>query len=114
MAAHQAVLAKDRLYVGVVGDITPEELGPLKPVLEGAGHFDPEQRTDARALSTGLLRAAKELSRPSPLPLVGAVEAGAGWSRLTGDAAKSPITAQGSKDQYTLSFGVLRRFDIGF
>ncbi|WP_412051220.1 MipA/OmpV family protein [Hoeflea sp. Naph1] len=43
-----------------------------------------------------------------------AVEAGAGWSRLTGDAAKSPITAQGSKDQYTLSFGVLRRFDIGF
>ena len=43
-----------------------------------------------------------------------AVEAGAGWSRLTGDAAKSPITAQGSKNQYTASFGVVRRFDIGF
>lgn len=43
-----------------------------------------------------------------------AAEAGAGWSRLTGDAAKSPITAQGSKDQYSLSLGVVRRFDIGF
>ena len=43
-----------------------------------------------------------------------AVEAEAGWSRLTGDAAKSPITAQGSKDQFSLSFGVLRRFDIAF
>lgn len=43
-----------------------------------------------------------------------AVEAGASWSRLTGDAARSPITAQGSKNQYTASFGVVRRFDIGF
>lgn len=43
-----------------------------------------------------------------------AVEAGAGWSRLTGDAARSPITAQGSKNQYSASFGVVRRFDIGF
>lgn len=43
-----------------------------------------------------------------------AVEAGAGWSRLTGDAARSPITAQGSKNQYNASFDVVRRFDIGF
>lgn len=43
-----------------------------------------------------------------------AVEASAGWSRLTGDAARSPITAQGSKDQYSASFGIVRRFDIGF
>ncbi|WP_417417771.1 MipA/OmpV family protein [Hoeflea sp.] len=43
-----------------------------------------------------------------------AVEAGAGWSRLTGGAATSPITAQGSKDQYNASFGIVRRFDIGF
>lgn len=43
-----------------------------------------------------------------------AVEASAGWSRLTGDAARSPITAQGSKNQYSASFGVIRRFDIGF
>ncbi|MCR8826903.1 M16 family metallopeptidase [Pseudosulfitobacter koreensis] len=35
VAAHDAVLAKDRLYVGVVGDITPEELGPLLDELLG-------------------------------------------------------------------------------
>ncbi len=34
-AAHAAVFAKDRLYVGAVGDITPEELGPLLDTLLG-------------------------------------------------------------------------------
>lgn len=43
-----------------------------------------------------------------------AIEADAGWSRLTGDAASSPITAQGSKNQYTASVGIVRRFNIGF
>ncbi|WP_299044601.1 pitrilysin family protein [uncultured Tateyamaria sp.] len=33
--AHAAVFAKDRLYVGVAGDITPEELGPLLDTLLG-------------------------------------------------------------------------------
>lgn len=36
LAAHAAVFAKDRLYVGAVGDITPEELGPLLDELLGA------------------------------------------------------------------------------
>lgn len=43
-----------------------------------------------------------------------AVEAEAGWSRITGNAANSPIVAQGSKNQYSASFGIVRRFDIGF
>lgn len=34
--AHGAVFAKDRLYVGAVGDITPEELGPMLDELLGA------------------------------------------------------------------------------
>lgn len=34
--AHRAVFAKDRLYVGAVGDITPEELGSLLDELLGA------------------------------------------------------------------------------
>lgn len=34
--AHRAVFARDRLYVGAVGDITPEELGPLLDTLLGA------------------------------------------------------------------------------
>ena len=51
----------------------PESLGPLRDVLIRAGHPDPAQRLDARALATGLLRAAKVLSRPAPLPLAGAL-----------------------------------------
>lgn len=35
IAAHQAVMAKDRMFVGVAGDITPEELGPLLDQLLG-------------------------------------------------------------------------------
>lgn len=34
--AHKAVLARDRLYVGAVGDITPDELGALLDTLLGA------------------------------------------------------------------------------
>ncbi|MEM6371464.1 MAG: pitrilysin family protein [Pseudomonadota bacterium] len=36
LAAHAAVFAKDRLYVGAAGDITPEELGLLLDDLLGA------------------------------------------------------------------------------
>ena len=36
IAAHKAVLARDRIYIGAVGDITPEELGPLLDDLLGA------------------------------------------------------------------------------
>jgi len=36
LAAHKAVFARDRLYVGATGDITPEELGPLLDALLGA------------------------------------------------------------------------------
>ncbi|MBX3312913.1 MAG: PASTA domain-containing protein [Actinobacteria bacterium] len=51
----------------------PEALGPLRRVLTRAGHPDPEQRIDARTMAAGLLRAAKELPRPEPLALAGAL-----------------------------------------
>lgn len=51
----------------------PDSLGPLQDILTRAGHPDPEQRIDARALATGLLRAAKALPKPAPLPLAGAL-----------------------------------------
>ncbi len=35
VAAHQAVLARDRIYIGAVGDITPEQLGSLVDELLG-------------------------------------------------------------------------------
>ncbi|MDF1606552.1 MipA/OmpV family protein [Hoeflea sp. YIM 152468] len=62
----------------------------------------------------GLVSAGLEAGARFQVDGVWAVEAGAGWSRLTGDAARSPITAQGSKNQYSFSLGVVRRFDIGF
>jgi serine/threonine-protein kinase len=60
--------------------VVPDALGPLQSVLVGAGHPDPAQRIDARTLAKGLLRAAKKLARPAPLPLVGALAAGAALS----------------------------------
>lgn len=53
--------------------VVPDSLGPLHEVIAQAGHPDPAQRIDARTLAAGLLRAAKVLSRPAPLPLAGAL-----------------------------------------
>lgn len=68
----------------------------------------------ATTASGGLYSAGLEAGARYQVNDAWAVEAGAGWSRLTGDAARSPITAQGSKNQYSASFGVVRRFDIPF
>ena len=50
----------------------PEELGPLRQVLERAGQSDPAERPDAGELAIRLLAASDQLDRPAPLPLVGA------------------------------------------
>jgi beta-lactam-binding protein with PASTA domain/tRNA A-37 threonylcarbamoyl transferase component Bud32 len=51
----------------------PEELGPLRHVLERAGAPDPADRIDARTMAGGLLAAARGLGSPDPLPLAGAL-----------------------------------------
>ena len=51
----------------------PKEMGPLRRVLERAGHPDPEERPDAGDFIIGLMAAAEECARPEPLPLVGAL-----------------------------------------
>jgi serine/threonine-protein kinase len=50
----------------------PEELGPLRALLERAGRPDPTERPDAGQLAVRLLAASQSLDRPEPLPLVGA------------------------------------------
>jgi len=50
----------------------PAAMGPLAPVLRRAGAVDRAERIDAAELGRGLVEAAKELTRPAPLPLVGA------------------------------------------
>ena len=49
----------------------PDELGPVKPILEQALQPDPEARPDAAGFVQALLAAARQLDRPEPLPLVG-------------------------------------------
>lgn len=43
-----------------------------------------------------------------------AVESGAGYNRLVGDAASSPTTNVGSKNQYMARIGLVRKFRIDF
>ncbi|MEQ8480941.1 MAG: MipA/OmpV family protein [Hoeflea sp.] len=71
-------------------------------------------RFPATTVGGGLISAGLEAGLRYQMDEYWAIEAGAGWDRLVGDAADSPITAQGSKNQYSLEFGLLRRFDIGF
>lgn len=51
----------------------PDELGPLRGILERAGRPDPDDRPDAGEFIIGLMAAAEECERPEPLPLVGAI-----------------------------------------
>ena len=43
-----------------------------------------------------------------------AAEASVGYNRLIGDAGSSPVTALGSRDQFTGKVGLLRKFSIDF
>jgi serine/threonine-protein kinase len=49
----------------------PDELGPLRPLLEGAGNLDHDARLDSASLGRALVAAAEQLPRPAPLPLSG-------------------------------------------
>ncbi len=55
----------------------PAALGPLRAPLERAGRPDPDDRPDAEELAISLMAAAAELTRPDPLPIVGALAADA-------------------------------------
>jgi eukaryotic-like serine/threonine-protein kinase len=47
----------------------PEVMGPLSGILTQAGGLDASRRPDAAAFGAGLIDAAEQLARPSPLPL---------------------------------------------
>ena len=52
----------------------PDELGPLAPIVAGAGRLEVADRLDAAAFGRGLVGAATQLKRPEPLPLTGTGE----------------------------------------
>jgi beta-lactam-binding protein with PASTA domain len=49
--------------------VVPEVMGPLTGILTRAGGLDVGKRPDAAAFGAGLIAAAEQLARPSPLPL---------------------------------------------
>jgi eukaryotic-like serine/threonine-protein kinase len=49
--------------------VAPEVMGPLTGILTQAGGLDAGRRPDAAAFGAGLIAAAEQLARPSPLPL---------------------------------------------
>lgn len=74
----QVPLTADTALGTLVGRVdvavpVPEELGPLRSLLERVGQPDPEARPSADELASGLLAAARDLERPTPLPLAGAI-----------------------------------------
>ena len=54
----------------------PPEFGALGPAIERAADPDPARRPDAAEFSIALLAVAEELTRPTPLPLAGAIPRG--------------------------------------
>jgi eukaryotic-like serine/threonine-protein kinase len=49
--------------------VVPDVMGPLSTILTQAGGLDAQKRPDAAAFGAGLVDAAEQLARPSPLPL---------------------------------------------
>ena len=81
--------------------VVPEELDTLAPVVVAAGRLDIEERLDAGGLARGLVEAAGELTRPAPLPLVGAagetvVSLDGRDATLLGPGARTPAPANGA------------------
>ena len=87
----------------------PDALGPLQAVLTRAGVADPQERIDARTLATGLLRAAKQLGRPAPLPLAGALAS----SRDLAADSDPTIHAEMSSPSVAMSANDLTDEDLG-
>jgi len=71
VAAHKAVLARDRLYVGAVGDITPQELGPmLDRLLDDLPETGAAMPTPAELSITGGMRVV-EFDTPQSVAIFG-------------------------------------------
>jgi beta-lactam-binding protein with PASTA domain len=69
----------------------PDELGPLRPLLEEAGRLDHDQRLDAAGLGRALVAAAEQLPRPAALPLTGTAPSPSGGAPVDGrDATLMP------------------------
>ena len=69
---------------------------------------------DTYAASGGLLATGVEVGARYLFNERWGVEGAIGYDRLVNDAANSPITGQGSPDQYTARIGITRRISLDF
>jgi serine/threonine-protein kinase len=76
----------------------PEELGPLRVILERAGRTDPTERPDAGEFGSRLLATSGQLDRPAPLSLVGATATVGDISVIDRDPTQLPPPANGNGD----------------
>jgi eukaryotic-like serine/threonine-protein kinase len=81
--------------------VVPDELGPLAPVVAAAGRLELDDRLDAGGLARRLVEAAGDLTRPAPLPLVGAagdtvVSLDERDATLMGPGARTPASVDGA------------------
>lgn len=68
----------------------PDDLGPLRGILERAGRPNANDRPDAGEFAVGLLAASEQLDRPEPLPLAGAVNAASDVTVVDHDPTQLP------------------------
>ena len=73
VAAHSAALVRDRMYVGVVGDVTPERLGPMiDRLLGGLPEGGPDLPPDTEMAAGGGVTV-EELNVPQSVAIFGHV-----------------------------------------
>lgn len=75
---------------------------------------DPRNSFDAFRPSSGFHKVGFEIGGYQPLGNDWALTAGVRYDRLRGDAARSPIVKQGSRDQFSGELGLMRHFNFRF
>lgn len=63
---------------------------------------------------SGIKSAGAEIGFRYDMDVDWALEGAASYSRMTGDAANSPITKAGSRDQFGMRIGIVRSIELGF
>jgi eukaryotic-like serine/threonine-protein kinase len=89
-------------------ELDREQFGPLRPVLERACRPDPSDRPDAGELAVSFMAAAESLPRPTPIPLAGALVAGAAGVEAEVDITNMVPVLDDEDDAFAVAAGAAR------
>lgn len=95
----------NRKFTQTYFGVTPAEAGASTIAGTNLGAYNP---------GGGVYGAGLEIGAKYKLNNDWGVEGKASWTRLQGDAGRSPIVAQGDRDQFGVSIGLTRRVTFGF